>query len=950
MEEVNAFKLLVLIVLMLSALPGVSAFASWQENGIPVCTAANNQENAQITTDGCGGAILTWDDYRIAHGLAYDYVNAIAIDASGIKWFGTEAGASKFDGIGWNTYNTSNSGLADDHVYTVAVDPSGNKWFGTDSGASVHDGTLWNTYNASSSGLANNRVWAIAIDASSNKWFGTYGGGVSTMNFSGGWTTYNTSNSGLANDYVVAIAIDASGNKWFGTYGGGVSTFDGVAWTTYDMSNSGLASNHVWAIAIDAAGDKWFATDAGVSTFDGVAWTTYDMSNSGLANNDVQTVAIDASGNKWLGTFGGGVSRFDGVAWTTYDTSNSGLADDIVEAILIDASGNKWFATWSGVSKFDDIIWTTYNSSNTGGNRDIYAQRVDSQGVAKWNTDGAAVCTAAGNQEYPQIVPDGAGGAIIAWLDQRNGSWDIYAQRVDASGSVLWQEDGVAICTAAGDQRNYSITPDSAGGAIITWEDPRFGVEDIYVQRVNASGSAAWTPNGTIICAAIRWQSGPEAVSDGAGGAVIAWNDYRSGTNYCIYAQRVNGSGLPLWSVDGVAISTEPGSGTCPEIISDGTGGVIITWQETGVSGIELRGQRATASGVMLWGPDGVIISPTVWGGGDHVALVTDGAGGAVVAWDDRRPGPFTSDIYAQRVDYSGALLWPSEGVPIFTTTYAEWYPQLSSDGSGGAIVTQSAGRDVLAQRVGASGEMSWPKGGVAICSGMWAKGNSKITPDGVGGAIIGWEDCRNGDHSDIYAQRVTADGITDLMFAFSSAKVEGDHVSLSWRTTADVPTSSFVVKRSEAAEGDRVTLDVVIREEEASSFSSTDYSVQAGKTYWYWIVLVGASVEEVYGPIEVHVDAVPTVCAAYQNYPNPFNPLCTIRYDIPKAGRVSLTVFDVSGSLVRTLVNGWREPGVYGEIWDGKDAGGAPMPSGVYFYSLKSGDFVATRKMVLLR
>jgi flagellar hook assembly protein FlgD len=62
------------------------------------------------------------------------------------------------------------------------------------------------------------------------------------------------------------------------------------------------------------------------------------------------------------------------------------------------------------------------------------------------------------------------------------------------------------------------------------------------------------------------------------------------------------------------------------------------------------------------------------------------------------------------------------------------------------------------------------------------------------------------------------------------------------------------------------------------------------------------------------------------------------------------LQIFDVSGSLVRTLVNSWREPGVYSEVWDGRADGGAALSSGVYFYQLKAGDFVATGKTVLLR
>jgi hypothetical protein len=99
----------------------------------------------------------------------------------------------------------------------------------------------------------------------------------------------------------------------------------------------------------------------------------------------------------------------------------------------------------------------------------------------------------------------------------------------------------------------------------------------------------------------------------------------------------------------------------------------------------------------------------------------------------------------------------------------------------------------------------------------------------------------------------------------------------------------------------------------------------------------------------DVSVGATPIHNIMHQSYPNPFNPVCTIRYDVARAGRVSLQVFDVTGSLVRTLVDGWRDAGAYNEIWDGKADDGSVLPSGVYFYSIRAGDFVAMRKMVLL-
>jgi len=124
----------------------------------------------------------------------------------------------------WVTYDTSNSGLAHNSVLAIAIDASGNKWFGTAGGVSKFDNTNWTTYNTSNSGLAYDLVWTIALDASGNKWFGTIGGGVSKFDGTN-WTTYNTSNSGLASNGVYAITIDALRNKWFGTRDGGVSKF-----------------------------------------------------------------------------------------------------------------------------------------------------------------------------------------------------------------------------------------------------------------------------------------------------------------------------------------------------------------------------------------------------------------------------------------------------------------------------------------------------------------------------------------------------------------------------------------------------------------------------------------------------------------------------------------------------------------------------------------------------
>ncbi|UCG60384.1 MAG: T9SS type A sorting domain-containing protein [Candidatus Zixiibacteriota bacterium] len=95
---------------------------------------------------------------------------------------------------------------------------------------------------------------------------------------------------------------------------------------------------------------------------------------------------------------------------------------------------------------------------------------------------------------------------------------------------------------------------------------------------------------------------------------------------------------------------------------------------------------------------------------------------------------------------------------------------------------------------------------------------------------------------------------------------------------------------------------------------------------------------------------AVPATFEVGQNYPNPFNPTTTIQYAIPEQAHVTVEVFNVLGQRVRLLVNKTQAPGVYNVEWNGTDQGGHEVATGIYFYSVKAGDYSEKKKMVLIR
>ena len=94
----------------------------------------------------------------------------------------------------------------------------------------------------------------------------------------------------------------------------------------------------------------------------------------------------------------------------------------------------------------------------------------------------------------------------------------------------------------------------------------------------------------------------------------------------------------------------------------------------------------------------------------------------------------------------------------------------------------------------------------------------------------------------------------------------------------------------------------------------------------------------------------LPEEYALHQNHPNPFNPVTTIRYDLPQAGDVKLTIYDMLGREMKVLVSQGMSPGSYTAVWDGTDRYGQPAAAGVYIYQLKAGDFSNTKKLVLLK
>jgi hypothetical protein len=269
-------------------------------------------------------------------------------------------------------------------------------------------------------------------------------------------------------------------------------------------------------------------------------------------------------------------------------------------------------------------------------------QHVDQTGHSTWPAPGITVTsTWTGWQASPRAVSDGSGGVIVLWVDGRNG-WcspsfmaecDVYGQRIDSSGNLKWGQDGKPISTATGNQ----------------------GLQNL------------------------------RAMSDGSGGALIAYADTRLAATYggtTLYLQRVNGNGDGLWANDGIRIGQDPAAGDAGVIgnvrfLGDGSGGTLAAWYLTssknGNSEKSVRAQRITSVGQVLWSSGGVVVpgvsaTDSNGSGTQTFDTVSDGAGGMIIAASWTLPNTGVPIVFAQKVDAIGTGRWGANASRVSTS------------------------------------------------------------------------------------------------------------------------------------------------------------------------------------------------------------------------------------------------------------------------------------------
>lgn len=699
--------------------------------------------------------------------------------------------------------------------------------------------------------------------------------------------------------YRILDIADDGDYIWVAVFKGGLIKIDRITGekTTYHMENSGLPHNEVEAVEIDKDGNVWIGMRkvdyseqlGGLVKFDGENWVTYDVNNSLLPGNDVFDLAIDTSGAVWIGTYHG-LAKFYGDNWTVYNISNSPLTDNRIRALAVDYQGNVWIGIRGSLVKYDGVDWTIYPLT--------YIEVIvpDSLGNVWVGTSGLYA------DDNPGLVK----------FDGKN--WTVY----DTSNSDI------------PDKSVYGLDIDDQGNIWL----------GTYVRKnvYQPSGSLAkfdgenWTvyrpENSELPDGGIR------AIHVGSHGDILVGMAYQGllslkGENWKFYKPD-----LPYRNVSAIACDSK-GNGWIGTEIGflakfDGEEWTTCnTWNSemphNSIKVIEVDSDDDVWV-VSLLG-DLVKIQADNWtvarnravidiaiDNDDNIWAITgeglekfDGENWTVYDTKDRLLERLECECIAINDDgtkWIGTLrrgLIKLDGEDYFL--YNKYNSGLPADRIA-ALEVDARGNLWIIVRPGAI-LVKFDGTDWTVCddrNSLPGTGISAVTADIDGNLWIS-----------SYHNRIESfDGIEWTEYSFSH--LFDDNSNVGNCIACDTYGNIWIGTRD----------GLVVYREGGVILSNIEYGHGGGE--------------------------IPSSFRLYQNYPNPFNPITNISYSVSERSHIILSIFNVRGHKVRTLVDGIKNVGYYTVRWNAPDEQWGSITSGVYFLRLKAGENIETKKMLFLK
>lgn len=393
--------------------------------------------------------------------------------------------------------------------------------------------------------------------------------------------------------------------------------------------------------------------------------------------------------------------------------------------------------------------------------------------LAQWSSDplvNLAVAAKTDEQAQPKVgtLPDGS--AYVSWFDNDpSGSppwgYDVFLQYFDSTGVAQWGPDGVCIADRGLSwTTDYGFDVDAAGNALLAFNDDRSGSTQITVTKVSPAGTQLWGAAGVQVSSGTDEKYSPEVVATSDGNIAVGWvGTDRKGLGM-VFVTKLDANGGEIWSS---TIKAAKGyTYDFSSIAASDSGSVVVTWVRTNTGPLSTRrhlmAQKYSATGHPVWGKGVVLLDNASLQGGEFPAVLSDGAGGAVIGWYTATT-PLES--YVQHVSADGVELFQHNGLAAATNTNDRSEPSFTFDAATGDIIMvynerSANGYGVGGQRFSPTGARLWTDSGVTIRPHDWSV--TTMWPTVVNsptGALVTWIEQVAYPDSEIYGAKVDATG-----------------------------------------------------------------------------------------------------------------------------------------------------------------------------------------------
>lgn len=658
----------------------------------------------------------------------------------------------------------------------------------------------------------------------------------------------------------------------------------------------------------------------------------------------------------------------------------------------------------------DEYIITWHDNRIDPMYYDIYAQHFKADGSPSGANFKVNDNTTKATAQYPSIASCPLGTIIITWQDDRlqESQFDIYSQRFHFDGTALGSNTRVNTVPIA--TKPYpAIACSNDGSYMIVWEDRRipFVYSDIYKQSFNPDGTLKGVNERVSKETYPAVQLGVSQGVDGQGNQVIVWSDDRyisdqghpNQTN--IFAQRVTKAGKKIG--DNFKINStifDSALSAYPKVAVAQDGNFIVGWLnqiKTSTSSFHRLVVRQFDSFGKPLSEEFLIAdnaipftdrSKTYYNEAGNIAIAIDSSGLSAITWVGYDADSLKS-VFVQQLSRNGSPIGKSFKLNNSSQKH-NCCPAITMHPEGSFVVTWTTIKTEGTNSYGTISVQRFNSNGIPVgdqfsipASGSLSYLNPSVAIHKSGKFIIVWS-TKDTSFSyfrhQINAQQYSSNGLPmgEQLLIADTTLLQNQTPSINytqsgefcvlWRhELIDQPKDIGISGRKFTAEGkprgDRFFINtngVFPCPHKVLSFS---FSVFNNSIYSAWNTWIGASVITYYGDIFANViefassennDKPFSIKCSKQlhvhNKPNPFSNATLIRYQLPRACQVSLTIYSIKGAPIVELVNDKIKAGTHSIVWNGSDEDGKPVPSGVYLYRLKADDNTAVKKLEIKR